>query len=107
MTDEAGAISEAAEPAARPATAPLAAAVCALIALTAGELFVAGMAAGRAARITALAGLLIAKVALVLSFFMGARKNRSASAAVPVAIAFAAGAGVVLMLDTVSRVAGR
>ncbi|HEY7375151.1 MAG TPA: cytochrome C oxidase subunit IV family protein [Polyangia bacterium] len=101
--DEAGAAPETA----RLPAAPLAVAFCALIALTAAELIVAGMTAGRAARITALSGLLIAKVALVLSFFMQARKDRRASAPVLVAIAFAAAAAVVLMLETVWRVLAR
>jgi hypothetical protein len=101
--DEAGAASETI----RPAAAPLTVAFCALIALTVAELIVAGMAAGRAARITALAGLLIAKVALVISFFMQARKDRGASAGVVVAIAFAGAAAVVLMLETISRVVSR
>ena len=92
---------------ARPAVLPLAAAFAALIALTACELVVAGMEAGRAARITALAGLLIAKVGLVLSFFMRARADRRSSAAVLVAIGFAAASAVVLMLETIFRVSVR
>ena len=64
MTDDA-------DTASGPATFPLLAVVALLAALTACELVVSGMEdAGRAARITALAGLLMAKVGLVLSFFM-------------------------------------
>jgi hypothetical protein len=100
MTDEV----EAQPATARPSVMPLVAAFGALIAMTAGELLIAGMSAGRAARITALAGLLIAKVALVLSFFMQARASRRAAAAVVVSIGFAAAAAVVLMLETVFRV---
>ncbi|HMF43911.1 MAG TPA: hypothetical protein VKQ32_24730 [Polyangia bacterium] len=88
---------------ARPAAWPLAAAFSALIALTICELLVAGLAAERAARITALAGLLMIKVALVLSFFMQARKRRRSSVGAFVSIAFAAGVAVVLMLETVFR----
>jgi hypothetical protein len=91
----------------RPAVLPLAAAFGALVALTACELVVAGVAVGRPARITALAGLLIAKVGLVLSFFMRARADRRTSAAVLVSIGFAAAAAVVLMLETVFRVSVR
>jgi heme/copper-type cytochrome/quinol oxidase subunit 4 len=84
---------------------PIAAAFLFLLALTAGELFVVmGLDAGRPARITALAGLLMAKVGAVLSFFMHARRSRRASWFALVAIVFAAGAGVVLLLETAYRV---
>ncbi len=88
----------------RPATLPLLAVFALLVGLTACELFVAGMDAGRATRITALAGLLMAKVGLVLSFFMRARANRRAARLVLLAIGVAAGVAVVLMLETVFRV---
>jgi cytochrome c oxidase subunit IV len=104
MTDDGGADSLAAP---RPAGLALAAAFAALVALTAGELVVTGLAAGRAARITALAGLLMAKVGLVLAFFMHARASRRASALALGAIGFAAGSAVVLMLETVFRVGVR
>jgi cytochrome c oxidase subunit IV len=90
--------------ASRPATFPLLAVFALLAALTACELVVPGMEAGRAARITALAGLLMAKVGLVLSFFMRARASRRAARLTLLAIGVAAGAGVVLMLETVFRV---
>jgi len=92
---------------AQPPALRLAAAFGALVALTIGELLVAGMAAERAPRITALAGLLITKVALVLSFFMGARKNPRASVGAVVSITFAAGVAVVLLLETMFRVGVR
>jgi heme/copper-type cytochrome/quinol oxidase subunit 4 len=93
----------------RPAGAiALAAAFLSLLALTAGELFVVtGLDAGRPARITALAALLMAKVGVVLSFFMHARRDRRASWFVLVAIVFAAGAAVVLLLETAYRVRGQ
>ena len=100
MTDGVGAGPETA----RPGAAPLLAAFVALAAMTGCELVVVGLAVGRAARITALAGLLMAKVGLVLSFFMRARANRRASWLALVSIGTAVGAGVVLMLEMVYRV---
>ena len=88
----------------RPATLPLLAVFALLAALTACELFVPGMDAGRAARITTLAGLMMAKVGLVLSFFMRARASRRAARLTLLAVGVAAGAAVVLMLETVFRV---
>ena len=85
-------------------TSRIAAAFVALLALTSAELLVVGLDAGRAARITGLAGLLMAKVGLVMAFFMHARANRRASWFVLVAIGFAAGAGVVLLLEIAYRV---
>jgi hypothetical protein len=103
MTDE----TEARPMAAPPGLAALAAGFGVLVAMTICELLVAGMSAGRAGRITALTGLLIAKVALVLSFFMQARANRRISTSVFVAIGFAAVVAIVLMLETVFRVGVR
>jgi hypothetical protein len=100
MTDAAGTTSDAP----RPGTFPVVMVVALLAFLTASELFVAGMDAGRAARITALAGLLMAKVGLVLSWIMGGRAHRQATRLTVLAIALAAAAAVVLMLDTVFRV---
>jgi len=91
----------------RPTTFPLLAVFALVAALTACELFVAGMDAGRAARITALAGLLMAKVGLVLSFFMRARAQRRASWLLLVSIGLGVGAAVVLMLEMVHRVGVR
>ena len=90
--------------AARPAPFPLLAVFALLAALTACELGVPELDAGRAARITALAGLLMAKVGLVLSFFMRARASRRAARLTLLAIGVAAGVAVVLMLETVFRV---
>jgi hypothetical protein len=88
----------------RPAGAlRIAATFLALLALTGGELIVIGLDAGRPERITALAGLLMAKVGVVLAFFMHARVNRRASWFALAAIVFAAGAGVVLLLETAYR----
>jgi heme/copper-type cytochrome/quinol oxidase subunit 4 len=75
-----------------------------LLAFTALELAVVHLEVGRAARITALAGLAISKVALVLWLFMGLReepRELRATALLPflVAPAFA----VVLMLETAFR----
>jgi heme/copper-type cytochrome/quinol oxidase subunit 4 len=93
--------------AARPGLPGLAAAFGVLVAMTICELLVAGMSAGRAGRITALAGLLIAKVALVLSFFMQARASSRVSTSVFVAIGFAAIVAIVLMLESMFRVSVR
>jgi len=82
----------------------IAATFCLLVVLTIAELIVIGLDAERAARITALAGLLMAKVGAVLAFFMHARANRRAAWFALVAITFAAGAGVVLLLETAYRV---
>jgi len=93
-----------ADTASRPATFPLLAVFALLAAMTACELVVPGMDAGRATRITALAGLLIAKVGLVLSFFMRRRASRRAARLTLLAIGVAAAAAVVLMLEMVFRV---
>jgi len=89
---------------ARPGGLALGATFAALIALTSLELIVVGLAMERAARITALAGLLMAKVGLVLFLLMHARQNRRSARLTLVAIGFAAGVAVVLMLETVYRV---
>jgi hypothetical protein len=88
----------------RPGALALAAAFAALIVLTSLELLVVGLAMDRAARITALAGLLMAKVGLVAVWVMRARDDRRASRFTLTAIAFAAGTAIVLMLETVFRV---
>lgn len=80
-------------------------ATCALlVALTSLELIVVGLGMERAARITTLAGLLIAKVGLVIFFLMSARQDRRSARLTLTAIVFAAGVAVVLMLETVFRV---
>jgi presenilin-like A22 family membrane protease len=75
-----------------------------LIGFTALELIVVGLTMERAARITALAGLLIAKVSLVVFFLMHARANRRSARLTLAAIAFGAGVAVLLMLETAWRV---
>jgi cytochrome c oxidase subunit IV len=89
---------------ARLAVLSLPAAFAALLALTACELYVVGSPGDRAVDITALAGLLMVKVGLVLSFFMRARASRHAARLTLLAIALAAGVAVVFMLETVFRV---
>jgi heme/copper-type cytochrome/quinol oxidase subunit 4 len=79
----------------------------ALVTLTAIELTVIQLDAGRAARITALVGLAIAKVAALLFLFMDLRSAPRAIklvAAVPLLLAPAV--AIVLMMDAVYRVAG-
>ena len=75
-----------------------------LVALTSLELIVVGLEMDRAARITTLSGLLIAKIGLVIFFLMSARQNRRSARLTLTAIVFAAGVAVVLMLETVFRV---
>jgi hypothetical protein len=91
--------------AARHGNLALGATFVALIGLTALELVVVGLGMERAARITALAGLLMAKVGLVLFFLMRARENRRGARLLLTAIAFGAGVAVVLILETAYRVA--
>jgi hypothetical protein len=82
----------------------LGAAFAALFALGALELIVLGLVMERAARITTLAGLLMAKVGLVLLFLMRARQSRRSARLLLTAIVFCAGVAVVLMLETAYRV---
>ena len=82
----------------------LGAAFTALFGLGALELVVIGLGMERAARITTLAGLLMAKVGLVLFFLMRARQSRRSARLLLTAIAFSAGVAVVLMLETAYRV---
>ena len=95
----------AAPTAARHGNLALGATFTALIGLTSCELIVVGLGMERAARITALAGLLMAKIGLVLFFLMRARENRRSARLLLTAIAFGAGVAVVLMLETAYRVA--
>jgi hypothetical protein len=104
MTTDLDADVGAASSANRPATSALVAVFAVVAALTAGELFVIGMAASRAARIGALGGLLMAKVGIVLSWVLGGRAARGAAALPLVAIVMAVGFAVVLMLEIVYRV---
>ena len=91
----------------RPRAAVVAATFCAVVLLTALELIVVGLEMDRAARITTLAGLLMAKVGLVLVVFMRAREGRPAVRLALTAIVLAAGAAIVLMLETIFRVGVR
>ena len=91
--------------AARHGNLALGATFAALVGLTALELIVVGLGMERAARITTLAGLLMAKVGLVIFLLMRARENRRGARLLLTAIAFGAGVAVVLMLETAYRVA--
>jgi len=82
---------------------PLLAVFGVLVELTACELVVSGLAAAYATRIAVLAGLLAAKVGLVLTFFMRARASWRASRFVFLSIAFAASVALVLVLETLFR----
>jgi hypothetical protein len=79
--------------------AAIAAAFGALLALTTAELLVPGLAAGRQLRITLLAGLLMAKIGLVLVAFLRVRANRRASGLLAAAFVMATGFAIVLMLE--------
>ena len=71
-----------------------------LAALTAAELKVAGFGGAGPARATALVGLLIIKVGLVLAFCLRADfRRRSSPRLVLIALILAAGAAAVLMLE--------
>ena len=85
-------------------TLALGAAFTVLFGLGALELVVIGLGMERAARITTLAGLLMAKVGLVLFFLMRAAQSRRSARLLLTAIAFCAGVAVVLMLETAYRV---
>jgi energy-converting hydrogenase Eha subunit C len=75
----------------------------ALAGLTAGELAVATAAGVRAVAIAALSCLLLAKVALVLTAFMGVRRSRRTARLVLVALVLAVGFAAALMADTAFR----
>jgi cytochrome c oxidase subunit IV len=83
----------------RSSGAAIAAAFGALLALTTAELLVPGLAAGRQLRITLLAGLLMAKIGLVLVAFLRVRANRRAAGLLAVAFVMATGFAIVLMLE--------
>jgi cytochrome c oxidase subunit IV len=98
MTDGAAPVSE------RQGTLALGATFAVLILLTSLELVVLGLGMERAARITTLAGLMMAKVGLVLLVLMHARQNRRSARLLLTAIVFGAGVAVVLILETAYRV---
>jgi hypothetical protein len=72
----------------------------ALCALTAAELLVPGLAAGRSLRIGLLVALLLGKVALVSLFFLRVRANRRWNGLLVVAVVLAVGFAIVLMLES-------
>ena len=79
----------------------------AVASLTALELGATTLAVPRATRVTALAGLAIAKAALVLWHFMRlGRQPRWLRAAVLAPVVFAALAAVVVMVEAVARLGG-
>jgi caa(3)-type oxidase subunit IV len=78
-----------------------------LVTLTALEITVIGFEIGRAARITALVGLAMAKVAALLLFFMHLRSaSRSFKLVAAVPLVLAPLVAIVLMMDAVYRAAG-
>jgi hypothetical protein len=98
------AVRSAPPPSAAPAPSPSPVwAFVALVALTAGELAVATTPGDRRARIAGLSCLLLAKVAAVLTWWMGARRSRRAARLVAVALVLAVGFAVVLMADAAAQ----
>jgi len=76
----------------------------ALALATGAELWLAvGVSGDRATRVAALAGLLAAKGAIVLSWLMGARAHRRTAALTLAAMGIALGYGVILMLEAAFR----
>ena len=88
-----------------PPSRPIWLAMAAVAALTVAEILVARSDGERALRITALAGLLMAKVGWVLLIFMRARARavRVAARFVVAALLLSAGYAVVLMLEAAFR----
>jgi heme/copper-type cytochrome/quinol oxidase subunit 4 len=79
----------------------------AIVALTIAELIVIGIDVDRAVRVTALCGLLMAKVGLVLMVFLRVRFRRRDPRLALVALFLAAGFAVVLMLEMAFRMRQR
>ena len=78
-----------------------------LVALTALELGVVRLDAGRAARITALCGLAMAKGAALMLFFMHLRtESRALRSIAALPLVLAPAFAIILMLDALYRVAG-
>ena len=75
----------------------------ALVGLTAAELAISTAGVERAIRITALAGLLMAKAVAVLTFFMRAVASRRTARLALIAIVTAVVFAVVLMLEAAFR----
>ena len=80
--------------------AAIAIAFGALVALSTAELLVSRLAASRQLRITLLAGVLMAKIGLVLVAFLRVRANRRSTGLLGVALVMAAGFAIVLMLES-------
>jgi heme/copper-type cytochrome/quinol oxidase subunit 4 len=78
-----------------------------LVAVTVAELMVVGGGLAGAARVTALVGLLLAKVGLVLTLFLRARARRRDSRLALAALLLAAGYAVVLALEAAFRMRQR
>jgi heme/copper-type cytochrome/quinol oxidase subunit 4 len=79
----------------------------AIVALTIAELTVIGIDVDRAVRVTALCGLLMAKVGLVLMVFLRVRFRRRDPRLAMAALFLAAGFAVVLMLEMAFRMRQR
>jgi cytochrome c oxidase subunit IV len=79
----------------------------ALIAMTVAELTVVDLQIGRAARVTVLCGLLLAKAGLVSTVFLRVRLRRRDPRLALAAVLLAAGFAVVLMLETAFRMRQR
>ena len=84
----------------RTSNAALVAGFGALMLLATAELLVPGLAAGRALRITLLAGLLMAKIGIVFLAFLRVRANRRSTGLLAAALVMAAGFAVVLMIES-------
>jgi heme/copper-type cytochrome/quinol oxidase subunit 4 len=78
-----------------------------LAALTVGELVVAGLDVGGRARVTALCGLLIAKVGIVLAVFLRVGARRRDPRLAMAALLFASSSAAILMLEMAFRVRQR
>jgi hypothetical protein len=74
-----------------------------LVACTAAEVAVAVVPGARAARVTALCGLLMVKAAIVLMLFMRAQPSQRATRLVWAALAVGIGYAVVLMMEAAFR----
>lgn len=84
----------------RTSNAALFSAFAVLLLLTTAELLVPGLAAGRALRITVLAGLLMAKIGLVFVAFLRVRANSRFTGLLSAGLVFAVGFAIVLMLES-------
>ena len=78
-----------------------------LAGLTVAELVVAGLDVGGRARVTALCGLLLAKVGIVLAVFLRVGARRRDPRLVLAALLFASSSAAILMLEMAFRVRQR